>query len=258
MTQWVRWLLIANVGVFLLQLAFPEVTDLFAFVPYMIFQRPWTLVTYMFLHSPNQFTHILFNMLALFFFGPRVEARLGSRRFITMYLIAGVMGGLLSVWLARMNPIIGASGAVYGVMLAFARFWPRDRIMIYGIIPVEARWLVVGTTAYALYSGFTGGGGGVANFAHLGGYVGAYLYLKWVEGRAPAKQWEKKVKGPAPSSIPLGDWKQLDITKVHEANRDEVNRILDKINASGVSSLTSSEKTFLQHFVPTPSLTLPS
>ncbi|MDQ6612822.1 MAG: rhomboid family intramembrane serine protease [Gemmatimonadota bacterium] len=258
MTPWVRWLLMANVGVYLLQLAFPGATGVLAFIPYQMLIHPWTLFTYMFVHDPTGFTHILFNMIALFFFGPRVEAFLGSQRFITLYLISGVMGGLVSVVFTPMSAIIGASGAVYGVMLGFARFWPRERLMIWGIIPVEARWLVVLTTVYALYSGFSGNSGGVANFAHLGGYVGAYAYLKWVEKRAPSKQWEKKLKGPAASSIPLGDWKQLDMTKVHEANRDEVNRILDKINAGGVNSLTAQEKTFLQHFVPTPSPKLPS
>ncbi|MEP6778285.1 MAG: rhomboid family intramembrane serine protease, partial [Gemmatimonadaceae bacterium] len=186
-----------------------------------------------------------------------LEMALGGNRFITLYFIAGVSGGLLSIFFAPNNPIIGASGAIYGVMLGFARFWPRERILLYFVIPLEIRWLIVGTTVWALYSGFTGGSG-VANFAHLGGYVGAYIYLKIVESRAPSKQWEKKLAGPAPSTIPLGDWKQLDITKVHEANRDEVNRILDKINKSGIGSLTTQERTFLQHFVPTPAPTLPS
>lgn len=250
MTYWVRLLIGVNIGVFLLQQAAPGVTGEFAFIPIDILRRPWTLFTYMFLHSPRGFSHILFNMLALFFFGPRVESLLGSRRFITLYLISGFAGGILSLFFARYNPIIGASGAVFGVQLAFAMHWPRERIMIWGIIPVEARWLIVATTLMSLYGGFGGGGGGVAHFAHLGGYVGAYLYLKWVERRAPVKQWQKKVQGPSPSTIPLGDYKKLDMNRVHEANRDEVNRILDKISASGLNSLTSQERTFLQHFVP--------
>lgn len=247
MTPWVRNLLFANIGVFLLQNTLPGITDGFGFVPALILYRPWTLFTYMFLHSG--ISHILFNMVALYFFGSRVEMQLGSRRFITLYLVSGVAGGLLSILFTPYVSIIGASGAVFGVQLAFAKFWPRDRILIWGIVPVEARWLVVGTTVLALYGGFSGGGG-VAHFAHLGGYVGAYLYLKWVESRAPVKQWQKKVVGPAPSTIPIGDYKRVDLNKVHEANRDEVNRILDKINAKGLNSLTTQERTFLQHFVP--------
>lgn len=250
MTYWVRMLIGLNVGVFLLQLAAPGITSEFAFIPARILYRPWTLITYMFLHSPFGFTHILFNMLGLFFFGARVEDMMGSRRFITLYLISGMMGGILSIFFAPYNPIIGASGAVFGIQLAYAMHWPRDRIMIWGIVPVEARWLIVGTTVLTLYGGFGGSGGGVAHFAHLGGYVGAYFYLKWLERRAPAKQWQKKVKGPNPSTIPLGDYKRVDLNKVHEANRDEVNRILDKISARGINSLTAQERTFLQHFVP--------
>jgi membrane associated rhomboid family serine protease len=250
MTYWVRLLIGANIGFFLLQQVAPGITQDFAFVPAWILRRPWTLLTYMFLHSPAGLSHILFNMLALFFFGPRVEALMGSQRFVTLYLISGFMGGILSIFFAPYSPIIGASGAVFGVQLAFAMHWPRDQIMIWGIFPVEARWLIVGTTLLSLYGGFGGSGGGVAHFAHRGGYVGAYLYLKWVEKRAPVKQWQKKVQGPAPSTIPLGDWKRLDINRVHEANRDEVNRILDKISSNGVNSLTAQERTFLQHFVP--------
>lgn len=258
MTYWVRLLIGANIGFFLLQQVAPGVTADFAFVPALVLRRPWTLLTYMFLHSPSGFSHILFNMIALFFFGPRVEAFMGSRRFITLYFVSGVMGGLLSIFFAPYSAIIGASGAVFGVQLAFAMHWPRDRIYIWGILPVEARWLVVATTALALYGGFGGGGGGIAHFAHLGGYLGAYVYLKWVERRAPVKQWQKKMQGPPPSKVPIGDWKRVDLDRVHEANRDEVNRILDKINATGISSLTTQERTFLQHFVPKDETPLPS
>lgn len=238
-------LLAINVGVFLLQVAAPGITDAFGFVPAYILQRPWTLITYQFLHSG--FGHIFANMLGLFFFGPRVESFLGSNRFLTMYLIAGVTGALLSVFFTPYANIIGASGAVFGVELAFAKFWPREKIFIYGVFPIEARWLIVAVVLFSLF------GVGIAHFAHLGGILGAYIYLKIVESRAPSKQWEKKVKGPAPSTIPLGDWKRVDLNRVHEANRDEVNRILDKINAKGIGSLTAQERTFLQHFVPTDS-----
>lgn len=249
MTPWIRILLAANVGVFLLQKAIPGLTNELAFTPAFVLSRPWTLFTYMFVHDPSGIMHILFNMITLFFFGPRVEAFLGSRRFITLYLISGVAGGLLSLVFTPYASIIGASAAVFGVMLAFAIQWPRERLLIWGIIPVEARWLIVGTTLFSLWGGF-GGYGGVAHFAHLGGYVGAFLYLKWIQHRLPAKQWQRKVKGPPPSTIPVGDWKRVDMDTVHEANRDEVNRILDKINASGIGSLTGQERTFLQHFVP--------
>jgi hypothetical protein len=124
----------------------------------------------MFVHGG--FGHILFNMLSLFFFGRRVESRLGPRRFGILYFVSGIMGALVSVFFAPYAAIIGASGAVFGVMLAFAKFWPRDQILIWGILPVEARVMVIAMTVMAVVFGFTGAQSGVAHFAHLGGFVG--------------------------------------------------------------------------------------
>src|SRR5215468_1128530 len=131
-----------------------DVLSLLVLEPRYVLLRPWTLVTYMFLHG--SVTHILFNMLGLYFFGPRVEERLGSRRFITLYLVSGIAGALLSILLARNAQVIGASGAVFGVMLAFARFWPDAQILFMFFIPVEARVAVIIMTVLALWSGFQG------------------------------------------------------------------------------------------------------
>lgn len=249
MTPWVKRLVFANIAVYLLQMSVVGITSYLALVPAALLYRPWTIITYMFAHSTFGFTHILFNMFALFIFGPRVEMRLGGKHFITLYLIAGVTGGLLSLFFTPFAAIVGASGAVFGVQLAFAMFYPRERIYIWGIIPIEARVLVVILTVVTLYGGMRGGGN-VAHFAHLGGYVGAYLYLKYIEKRTPAKQWEKKVAGPSPSKVPIGNWQGLNLALVHEVNRDEVTRILGKIETKGESSLTSQERVFLGHFTP--------
>lgn len=249
MTPWVQRLLYANIAVYLLQMSMPGMTRLLALVPAALIVRPWTILTYMFAHSTAGLTHILFNMFALYIFGPRVEARLGSAHFIRMYLIAGITGGLLSLFFTPYAAIVGASGAVFGVQLAFAMFYPRDKILIWGIIPVEARVLVIVMTLITLYGGFKGGGG-VAHFAHLGGYIGAFLYLKWAEKRSPSKQWQAKVAGPPPKSIPVGDWRSVNLSMVHEVNRDEVQRILQKIEEKGEGSLTAQERVFLGHFVP--------
>jgi membrane associated rhomboid family serine protease len=249
MTPWVSRLIIANILVFVVQLTFRGTTQLLAFVPALLLERPWTIFTYMFAHSTAGLTHVLFNMLGLFFFGPRVEARLGSPQFIRMYLIAGVAGGLLSWIVTPYAPIVGASGAVFGVQLAFAKFYPRDKIFIWGVIPVEARVLVVIMTVVSLYGGLSGGGG-IAHFAHLGGYVGAWLYLRRVEKRTPSAQWQAKLAGPPADSIAIGDWKGVNLEKVHELNRDEVQRILTKIESQGERSLTSQERVFLGHFTP--------
>ncbi|MFI5311222.1 MAG: rhomboid family intramembrane serine protease [Gemmatimonadales bacterium] len=247
MTPWVQRLIFANIGVYFLKMVAPDLMNPFVFVPMWVLTRPWSIVTYMFLHGGVM--HILFNMIALFFFGPRVEARLGARRFATLYFISGISGALLSFLFAPYAAVIGASAAVFGVMLAFAWFWPRDQILIWGILPVEARWLVVITTAMALWSGMRGSTGGVADFAHLGGYAGAFLYLKWIASVPGMRRFQKQATAGVPDRT-LSNWKKVDTKTVHEANRDEVNRILDKISAMGLGSLTPQEKVFLSHFVP--------
>ena len=249
MTPWVQRLLIANIGMFFLQLTVPGVEDWLAFVPMLVLSRPWSVVTYMFLHDRHLLTHILFNLIALYFFGPRVESRIGSQRFIVLYLLSGVSGALLSFLFAPYAQIIGASAAVFGVMLGFALFWPRERLYIWGVLPIEARWLVVISTVLALYSGFRGSTGGVADFAHLGGYAGAFLYLKWLERISGARRFSTHAVASVPDKL-LGKWREVDPRSVHEVNREEVNRILDKISAKGLGSLTPKEKLFLSNFVP--------
>ena len=245
----VRILLVSNIAVFLLQKANPYLDYYGAFVPRLVLNRPWTIVTYMFLHG--SFTHILFNMLGLLFFGSQVEDRMGSRRFLLMYFISGITGALLSLILSPNYPIIGASGGVFGVMLCFARYWPHQPIHIWGIIPVPARVLVIFTTIAALLGGVTGGrGDNIAHFAHLGGYLGAYLYLRWLErGR---HEWKKKVQTVEPTTTKRveGDWKKIDLAQVHAVNRDEVKRLLEKIAADGIGALTPQERLFLSNFVP--------
>jgi membrane associated rhomboid family serine protease len=203
----------------------------------------------MFLHGGLM--HLLFNMMSLFFFGPRVEQVMGSKRFTIMYFIAGISGALLSFALAPNAPIIGASAGVFGVMLAFAHYWPNDVIMIWGIIPVPARLLVILTTILAFWMGFGGSRDGVAHFAHLGGYAGAWLYLLLMD--RSRKAFRKKASAPLPAAaekVDTGRWKAIDVSKIHAVNREEVNRILDKISAQGIGALTPEERLFLSNFVP--------
>ena len=247
MTPWVKRLLAANIIVFFIQQTVPGVTNAFAFVPAWIFIRPWTLVTYMFLHGGIM--HIAFNMIVLFFFGPRVEQRLGSNRFITLYFIAGISGALLSFLLAPQAAIIGASAAVFGVEMAFAKYWPRELIYIWGVLPIQAIWLIALTVAYSIWSGMNGSTSGVADFAHLGGIAGGFLYLWWVDRHYGVRKFRAKAVPKAPMGKVL-EWKRVDPNSIHELNRDEVNRILDKISAEGVGSLTPEERVFLSNFVP--------
>jgi membrane associated rhomboid family serine protease len=227
MTPWVTRIIIANVVVFLFQLIFPWVTLLFAFVPAAVLLRPWTVITYMFLHGG--IIHILFNMWIFYIFGPRLEMRLGGRTFLTLYFISGISGALLSAVTTPHAAIIGASGAVFGIELAYAMFWPRDKIYIWGVLPVEVRWLVVFLTGMSLFAGF------------------------WLDYRSPARRFKRKAAAvqAKPKSSGVSDlqrWRGIRRDDMHSVNRDELDRILDKISAEGMNSLTPDERAFLERF----------
>ncbi|MGE3524806.1 MAG: rhomboid family intramembrane serine protease [Gemmatimonadales bacterium] len=253
MTAWVLRLLVANAAVYLL---IPQNSPLYqelVLVPIELLRYPWTIVTYMFLHGG--FGHILFNMITLFFFGPRVEERLGGRRFLLLYFISGIMGGLLSLVFMPRVGIVGASGAIFGVSLAFARFWPRARIYIWGVLPIEARWLVIIMTGLSLFGGFIpSAGGGIAHFAHLGGFLGGFLYLKYLEVTSGARRFRAKAAAVPRASNPgtrdLKRWSQIPREGLHEVNRTEVERLLQKIQSTGIDSLTPAERETLDRFAP--------
>ncbi len=249
---WSIRLILVNVIVFLLMPALPaSLVNRLVLVPSEAWREPWTVVTYLFLHG--SLGHVFFNMLALYFFGPRLESRLGGGGFLGLYFTSGIMGALLSLLLAPNAAVIGASGAVFGVMFGYAWFWPRDRILIWGIIPIEARYLVLLMTAISLFSGITPGvGGNIAHFAHLGGFLGGFLFLKVMERRSPSARFRKQARGIAPRMESLTSamerWKTIRRDRLHEVNREELDRILDKISKSGIGSLTPSERDFLDRF----------
>ena len=256
MTPWVMRLILANAAVYLLQLTLPQgVWQQFAFVPAALLQRPWTAVTYMFLHGG--FMHILFNMWIFYLFGRRLELRLGAQQFLTLYFIGGISGAVFSSILGLALgvvpiyiPIIGASGAVFGIELAYAMYWPRDKIWIWGVLPVEVRWLVIFLTGLSLFAGFSGARDGVAHFAHLGGFAGAFLYLKFIEWRSPARRFKRAAAPLKPKGGPadVQRWQSIRRDGLHQVNRDELDRILDKISAKGLASLTAEEHAFLERF----------
>ncbi len=247
MTPWVKRLIAANVVVFFLQNTVRGLTGTLAFVPALVLARPWTVITYMFVHA--SITHILFNMIALYFFGPRVEERLGANRFLVLYFLSGITGAILSFVFAPYAAIVGASGAIFGVLVAFARYWPRERIYIWGVLPIEARLLILLAVLWTLWSGFNGSRGGVADFAHLGGIVAGWFYIMWVDRQHGARKFRAKTT-PKIGRDMLANWQRVDSSRVHEINREEVNRILDKISRSGLMSLTPQERLFLSNFVP--------
>jgi membrane associated rhomboid family serine protease len=193
--------------------------------------------------------HILFNMIGLFFFGPRLEARLGGPRFLGLYFTSGLVGALLSL-VTPHALIIGASGAIFGVLLGYARYWPHDKIYIWGVLPVEARVLVVAVVALSLWAGFRGGSG-VAHFAHLGGFLGAWVFLKIAERHSAAAKFQARaavVPNKSAGQQDLARWRRIRADQLHPLNREELDRVLDKISSSGLDSLTAQERAFLDRF----------
>ena len=176
-TPWVKRLLIANAVVFLITWGVGLVPsfDLFAFSPARIWVRPWGILTYMFLHA--DLWHLLMNLLFVFFFGPPLESRWGSSVFIKFYLVCGLGGVLLSFPFSDAT-IVGASAACYGLMLSFAMIWPNTRVYIWGLVPVQVKWLVIFLVALSFVSAIGPHRDGIAHLAHLGGAVAGFLMMK--------------------------------------------------------------------------------
>lgn len=153
----------------------------------------WQIFTYMFLHG--NFNHLISNMLGLFFFGFSVEKALGSKEFLLIYFLCGILSGLLSLgyFVSTDNYrtlLIGASGALYSVMLAYAVIYPRANIYIFGILPIPSPLLVLIYAVIEIFTQFTGMQSGIAHFTHLFGFLTAFLYFIIRMGVNPLKVWK--------------------------------------------------------------------
>ncbi len=252
MTTWVKRLLIANIALGFLAPSGSVLNRLMILYAPELLIRPWSLMTYMFLHAGMG--HLIFNMIGLYFFGPRLENRLGAKPFLWLYFLSGIGGALLSMIFSPLAAVLGASGAVYGVLLGFAMYWPREKIYLWMILPVEA-WLFATILVIAsLYSGINpAAGSNTAHFAHLGGLVFAFAFLKWWEWNKGAAQraFQTKLNPNATATGMVGDrlaatrWRGISVDALHELNREEVVRLLSKVDGDGAASLTASERQFL-------------
>jgi membrane associated rhomboid family serine protease len=248
--------IIANAVVYFLGITVftgPWLTSVFAFRPDQALPHWWAFLTYSFLHAG--FLHLAFNMLMLFFFGPAVEERLGGRRFAAYYAVCAAGGAVLSLGLVLTAPVayvVGASGAVFGVALAFAMFWPDAPIFVFPLpIPIKAKWLVVLLAAMNLVAAILPADDGIAHLAHLGGFAAGFLFLRFDAAlrrqvaltrgyRVPAHVMAKRPHRATDESAAAKPRPSKGVERY-----DALDRVLDKISATGMGSLTPEERRLL-------------
>jgi len=244
LTPALKAFLILNIGVFFLQVllfaAAPRVAiwfnSFFALTPHNAILRFqfWQFITYSFLHEvAGQLPlHLFFNMLMLWIFGREVEMTLGTPRFVRLYLISALAGGIAMLPMFY-SSVWGASAAVFGIMAVYARMFPERVLLIWGVFPVRARTLVFVLAGLDLFFALQGGrGAGVAHLAHIGGFVVGWFYLPfahWYSRRSRERQSRRD------------DSKARSNTET----RRRVDELLAKVSRQGLGSLTREERDFL-------------
>jgi membrane associated rhomboid family serine protease len=275
----IKNLLIINGVVFLLQLVMQGLTfqgipgayivdHWFALNPIGNNFQIWQLITYQFMHG--SFTHILFNMFALWMFGIEIENLWGSKKFLYYYLLCGVVAGLFQIFLTPLltgltAPTIGASGAVYGVLIAFGVIFPNRYIFLYFFIPIKAKYLITFMILFEFFA--ISPGSSIAHVAHLGGALAGFIYIlldkntdaaiKNIFGGSSIRM--KKPYNPFGGIKDAFRHKDQDVQEANyyeikdqgkddkkdEISQEEIDKILDKISQSGYQNLTAKEKKIL-------------
>ena len=233
MTFGVQLLLVINIGAYLAEHVFGYPLSNFCALRSNWWSTGsfWQLITYQFIHQG--LPHLLSNMLGLFFLGPETERTLGTNRFFTLFLLSGVLGGLGWSLLSPDNIFcVGASGAVFGILGAYAALYPNRKLILIFMpfTPIKAWVFVLLLGIYEMAHTLGGPGGAVANAAHLGGGIAGYIYAT-VIGRPDIMQ---KLKS---------NWAE----KSKPVDRNEINRILDKASSAGLHSLTKQERALLKN-----------
>ena len=276
----IKNLLIINAVVYFIQMIFGEVmiegtpgwyvlNKWFALNPFADgynFQI-WQLITYQFMHGG--FSHILFNMFALWMFGMEIENMWGSKKFLYYYLLCGAAAGLFQLFIPPLlgtTPAvtIGASGAIYGVLIAFGMLFPNRHIYLYFLVPVRAKYLI-GFLIILEFLLIDSAGSNVAHLAHLGGALFGFLYIMFDKSiDAPFKRTLMGYKGYSPgesfkkpfdnisekfrkryTSTEDAKFYEINDKEESEISQEEIDRILDKISQSGYQNLSEKEKKIL-------------
>ncbi len=275
----IKNLLIINGAVFLVQVLGQSIAvgnglsladtiiKYFALIPLSTFADvsfyPWQLITYQFLHGG--FGHIFFNMFALWMFGMEIENLWGSKKFLYYYLLCGIGAGLCHLFISPLfggvaAPTIGASGAIFGVMIAFAMLFPNRYIFLYFFIPIKAKYLI--TILVVMEFMFVdSAGSNIAHLAHLGGALTGFIFLLLDKNTNVAIKnvFKRSSYRTTKPFNPLGglsdkfkkkeenvqDAKFYEVEGKDEVSQEDIDRILDKISQSGYQNLTSKEKEIL-------------
>lgn len=266
----IKSLLISNVAIYFLASVFSmlrfQETALANGIHSLLFLYPigegfqiWQLFTYMFMHGGLM--HLLFNMFALWMFGMELENVWGSKKFLTYYLICGVGAGLSNLLIGPLfgpgGPTVGASGAIYGVLIAFGMMFPDRPIFVYFLLPIRARYFVLIYICLELYAGINSSPDGIAHFAHLGGAAVGYAYILIDRRRLPFQKLFEQRRGQSAATGRFSRYSRDESGRISEAsyrdlhemdeglNQQRVDEILDKISQNGYQSLTDEEKKIL-------------
>tara|TARA_B100000131_G_scaffold314208_1_gene350695 strand:- start:51 stop:872 length:822 start_codon:yes stop_codon:yes gene_type:complete len=197
----------------------------------------WQLVSYMFLHGG--IFHIFFNMFALWMFGRELEIIWGSKRFLKYYMVCGIGSGLATAIISPGVTVIGASGAVYGVMLAYGLLFPNRMVYLYGLFPLKTKFLVFGLFIISLYYSMGNNYDGISHITHLFGIVVGFIYLK----KKFINNFTKKIKlWYIQKQIEKIEYDNIYHNEDNDKIKNEMNHILEKLNTHGWSALSDSEK----------------
>ncbi|MCP4568060.1 MAG: rhomboid family intramembrane serine protease [FCB group bacterium] len=246
----VKYLLIANGVMYIMQMLFGrELTVLLGLTPIRVLQdlSVYQLFTYMFLHSTTSIFHILFNMLMLWMFGTEIEFTWGTRQFLKYYFLTGIAGGIFTIMFLPNSPAvtIGASAAIYGLLVAYAVMFPNRMILVFFLIPMRVKFAVLIFVGIEFLASMGGSSDGVAHLAHLGGAAIGFVYLKL--------DWRLRniFRFLSPKRA-FDSLRYRSKSRKMNKNRQEteeimkrVDHILDKINDVGIENISEEERQFL-------------
>jgi|GEM_PF-592564 len=207
----------------------------------------WRLFSYIFLHADNSPTHLIFNMLILFMCGLPVENEWGKRRFIAYYLLCGIGAGLVITIMGIFSngflpqyPTIGASGAMFGILFAYARFYPDSTFLIFFIIPVRAKYFIIIYALIELFFELSGAQPGVSHVGHLGGLLTGFLYFKYMKYKFSKRKKRRTSKKRSEFSVVSSEKNESSIIMK--------NVILEKLRAGkGKESLSDDEWQYIKY-----------